>query len=175
MARLVKGENLKNSAEENLKENIISLPKEKKYYVVTDDDGNIRGYFPIKDKNLGKDWLALYQDPALWLAQQDMTGEQYKVLFALFNKLDFNSFLRVTRQELAELLKMQPVHVSRAMKVLKEKNIIVEGPPAGKFKTYRLNPYIAHKGKNRNENILDFENELTKQGKNFLEADIRTE
>ena len=41
------------------------------------------------------------------------------------------------------------------MKVLKELEIIVEGPPAGKFKTYRLNPYIAHKGKE--QTIIDFE------------------
>ena len=173
MAQLVKGQNLKNSVEENLKENIIALPKEKKYYVVTDDDGNIKGYFPLKNKNLGKDWLALYQDPSLWLGQQKMTGEQYSVLFALFNKLDFDNFLRVSLKELAELLKMQPAHVSRAMKVLKEKNIIVEGPRAGLNKTYRLNPYIGYKGKNRNENILSFEDALSQQGKNFVNADIK--
>ena len=36
------------------------------------------------------------------------------------------------------------------MKKLKELEIIIEGPPAGKFKTYRLNPYIAHKGTKAN-------------------------
>ena len=176
MAQLVKGENLKNSTEENLKEKIISLPKKlKRYYVETDDEGNIRGYFPIKEKKLGKDWFAMYQNPALWLAQQDMTGEQYKVLWFLFSQLDFDNDLRISLKEIADALKLKIANVSRAMKVLKEKNIIVEGLPVGKFKTYRLNPYIGYKGKNRNENILDFENELSKQGKNFLDADIKTE
>ena len=59
------------------------------------------------------------------------------------------------------------------MKVLKEKNIIVEGPPAGKFKTYRLNPNISYKGKKCNENILIFEDALSQQGKNFVNADIK--
>lgn len=172
MKKIAKGENLDNVSEKDLKENVVSIPKTKRYLVLTDDDGNIKGYFPLKEKNLGKDWLALYQNPSLWLGQQKMTGEQYSVLFALFNKLDFNNFLRVTRQELADALNIQPSHISRAMKVLKEKNIIVEGPPAGKFKTYRLNPYIGHKGKNRKETILDFEEELAKQGKNITEAEF---
>ena len=167
MAKIVKGENVKSSAEENLKENIIELPKEKSYYVVTDEEGNIKGYFPLREKSLGKDWFAMYQDPALWLGQQKMTGEQYSVLFVLFHKLNFDNYLQVSRSEIAEALNMKPVNVSRAMKVLKEKNIIVEGLPAGKFKTYRLNPYIAHKGKNRNNTILDFTDALADKGKNM--------
>ena len=110
----------------------------------------------MKIKNLGKGWIAVYQDPAGWLAQQRLSGEQYSVLFALFNRLDFDNYLRISRQEIADFLSMQPTHVSRAMKKLKELNIIVEGPPAGKFKTYRLNPYIAHKGSNKNNTISDF-------------------
>lgn len=59
MEKIVKGENLKNSAEEvlqeTLKDNVIDLPKEKAYYVVTDDDGNIKGYFPLKNNRFGKD------------------------------------------------------------------------------------------------------------------------
>ena len=80
--------------------------------------------------------------------------------------------MRVGLKEIADLLGMQVSHVSRAMKVLKEKSIIVEGLPAGKFKTYRLNPYIAHKGKNRSSTILDFQDALTDKGKNCTDADV---
>ena len=136
---------------------IVILPKEKRYIMITDEQsGQIKGCFPLKSKNLGKGWIAVYQDPAGWLAQQRLSGEQYSVLFALFNRLDFDNYLRISRQEIADFLSMQPTHVSRAMKKLKELNIIVEGPPAGKFKTYRLNPYIAHKGSNKNNTISDF-------------------
>lgn len=172
MSKLVKEESLKNSVEENIKPSIIELPKEKAYYVTTDEEGNIKGYFPLKNKKLGKDWFAMYQNPALWLGQQRMTGEQYSVLFTLFNKLDFDNYLRVSRDEIAELLKMQPSNVSRAIRVLKEKNIIIEGPRAGSNKTYRLNPYIAHKGSNRTATVLDFEEALEKSGKRMTNANI---
>lgn len=107
-------------------------------------------------KNLGTEWVAVYQNLFIWLAQQDLTGEQYKVMFVLFNKLDFDNYLRIGLQEIAELLNMQVANVSRAMKKIKELKIVVEGPPAGKFKTYRLNPYIAHKGANTEKTVKDF-------------------
>ena len=124
--------------------------------VVDKETNTIKGCFPFKQRNLGTGWFAMYQDPAGWLAQLRLTGEQYSVLFALFHRLDFDNFLRVSRQDIADFLSMQPAHVSRAMKKLKELGIIVEGPPAGKFKTYRLNPYIAHKGKDRDNTIINF-------------------
>ncbi len=92
-----------------------------------------------KSKNLGTGWIAVYQNPAGWLAQQRLSGEQYSVLFALFNRLDFENFLRISRQEIVDFLSMQPVSVSRAMKKLKNLEIIIEGSPAGKFKTYCIN------------------------------------
>ena len=154
-----------------LKEKYIDkYTDERKEIIFDEKTGEVKGYAPLretKEKILGKDWFAVYQDPALWLGQQKMTGEQYSVLFALFHKLNFDNYLQVSRSEIAEALNMNPVNVSRAMKVLKEKSIIVEGPPAGKFKTYRLNPYIAHKGKNKNSTILDFTDALADKGKNM--------
>ena len=145
----------------DMQEKILVFPKEKRYIMVTDEQtGQIKGCFPLKSKNLGTGWIALYQNPSGWLAQQRLTGEQYSVLFALFNRLDFENFLRISRQEIADFLSMQPTHVSRAMKKLKELKIIIEGPPAGKFKTYRLNPYIAHKGAERDNTIADFDTAL---------------
>ena len=142
-------------------EKILIFPKEKRYIMIMDEEtGEIKGCFPLKSKNLGTGWIALYQNPAGWLAQQRLTGEQYSVLFALFNRLDFENYLRISRQEIADFLSMQPVNVSRAMKKLKELKIIIEGPPAGKFKTYRLNPYIAHKGSNIKDTTCDFNSAL---------------
>ena len=150
----------------DVQENILVFPKGKRYIMVTDEEtGQIKGCFPLKSKNLGTGWIAVYQNPAGWLAQQRLTGEQYSVLFALFNRLDFENFLRISRQEIADFLSMQPVSVSRAMKKLKDLEIIIEGPPAGKFKTYRINPYIAHKGSDRNNTIADFNSALKSKNK----------
>ena len=154
MSEFVKSSNEKISNEHS---KISFIPTEKRYIMVTDENGDIKGCFPLKKKSLGKGWIALYQNPSIWLAQQDLTGEQFKVLHVLFGKLDFDNYLRISRQEIADIIDIQPVSVSRAMKKLKELEIIIEGPPAGKFKTYRLNPYIAHKGTDVDTTRIDFD------------------
>ena len=89
--------------------------------------------------------IFLSQEAACWLARQKLTGEQIRVMYVLFGKVNFDDCLRVSRQEIAELLNMQPTSVSRAMRRLKELGIIIEESPAGKFKTYRFNPCIVRK------------------------------
>ena len=129
--------------------------------MVTDEEsGQIKGCFPLKSKNLGTGWIALYQNPSIWLAQQDLTGEQFKVMHVLFGKLDFENYLRIGLKEISDIIGVHVAHVSRAMKKLKELGIIIEGPPAGKFKTYRLNPFIAHKGSDRRDTVKDFNSAL---------------
>ena len=95
-------------------------------------------------------YLLLPQDLVGWIAEQNLKVEQHRVLFVLFSQLNFDIYLRVSCQEIADELEMKPVNVSKAMKALKEKKIILEGPPAGEFKTYRLNLY-AHLGKTPDE------------------------
>lgn len=155
-----------------MKENVVELPKEetKKYFVLTDGEGNIKGYFPIKDKNLGKDWVAMYQQALKTLAKWNLPNEQYRVMLSLLGEVDFDNYLTVSQSKIANELGMRQSNVVRAIKGLSDRNIIVEGPRAGLNKTYRLNPYIAHKGKNRNETIIDFEDAMTEQGKNALSA-----
>ncbi|MBR6012710.1 MAG: replication/maintenance protein RepL [Selenomonadaceae bacterium] len=172
MAEFVKGETLKSSEKEDFDKNLISLPKSKKYLVITDDDGNVKGYFPLKEKKLGKDWIALYQQAISTIADMNLPNEQYRVFLKLLSKVDFENYLTVSQQNIADELSMKRPNVTKAIKALCEKNIVIEGPRAGLNKTYRLNPYIAHKGKNRKETILDFEAELVRQGKNITDADI---
>ena len=94
--------------------------------------------------------------------------EKSKVLFYLFGKLDFDSYRRVSHQEIAEWINIRPNHVSRAIKVLKELGIIVEGLAAGKFKTYGLNPEIALNPPNNEKTIVEFKKfkNPMKKGKN---------
>ena len=59
------------------------------------------------------------------------------------------------------------------MKKLKELEIIIEGSPAGKFKTYRINPYIAHKGTDRdNTHYRDFNSVLKAEAKKIIRQKI---
>ena len=137
------------------------------YYIAYFDSKEPKGYNQIGgdidaidkyfERNLGKGWVALYQDSSLWLAKQNLTGEQFKVLFYMFNKLDFDNYLRISQKNISEELDIKQPHVSRAIRALEQREIIIEGPRAGLNKTYRLNPYVAHKGsRNYQENVIEF-------------------
>ena len=52
---------------------------------------------------------------------------------------------------------MKPSNVSRAVKGLINRSIIIEGPHAGLAKTYRLNPHMAYRGKNPSQTIVEFD------------------
>ena len=80
-----------------------------------------------------------------------------KKIWETGGKVDFDNYLTISQQNIANELDMKQSNVSRAIKGLCEHDIIIEGPRAGLNKTYRLNPYIAHKGKNRDKTIIDFE------------------
>ena len=134
------------------------VPKLKKYLtVVNEETGEVEGQFPLRNRNLGKGWFAMFQDPSCWIAEQRLSGEQLSVLLYLLGKMDYDNYIRVPRKSVAEKLNMKPVNVSRAMKTLKDMNIIVEAEREGINKTYRFNPYVAHKGsRNYQENVIEF-------------------
>ena len=146
-------------------EKVKTLPNKKSKYlaIVDDTTGEVESYIKLKPKNLGTGWIALFQNPAAWLCQQHMTGEQLNVLLYLFSRLDFDNYLRISLKDIAEWTGIHTVNVSKAMKVLKDMNIIVEGPRAGLNKTYRLNPYIAHKGKDVKNTTIDFTEAVKKK------------
>lgn len=108
--------------------------------------------------------MATFQDGLAWMAKQEgMTGEQWRVFAYLVSRLDFDNYLKVSQKDIAEELRMQKSHVSRAMKGLVDLNVIAVGPMAGRSKTYRLNPRIAHRGaKNFKQTIIEFD-ELKKR------------
>ena len=139
-------------------EKIILLPNEKRYIMVMDETtGNIKGCFPLKHKNLGTGWVAVYQDMISTIAEWNLPNEQYRVFLKLLSKIDFENYLTINQGELSQALDIKQPHISRAIKALCKKNVIIEGPRAGLNKTYRFNPYIAHKGSARQKTIEDFD------------------
>ena len=153
----------------DLRGKVIILPKSKRYIASTDEEGRINGFFPLKKKSLGTGWIAVYQDMLYNVAKWNLPNEQYRVFLALLSKVDFENYLTVSQKELAQELDMKQPHISRAIKALCERNVIIEGPRAGLNKTYRFNPYIAHKGSNSKKTIEDFNSALER--KNLSEQD----
>ena len=120
--------------------------------IVDKETGEVEANIKLADRTFGKQrWFALFQDYALRIAHSDLTGEQCKVLFYLFNKLDFDNYIPIKQKDIVDELKINKQHVSRSVKVLKDNEIIYEAPDYKGF--YKLNPYIGHKGtKNYNNN-----------------------
>ena len=73
--------------------------------------------------------------------------------------------MTVSQKELSQELNMKQPSIARAIKALCEQHVIIEGPRAGLNKTYRFNPYIAHKGSNPKQTIADFNASLKAKAK----------
>ena len=103
---------------------------------------------------------------------KDITGETLRVLMILMSSLEFDNYITIKQVAIAEKLKMQKTHVSRAIKLLVDKSIILkvkEGTTTG----YKLNPTYGWKGKVENmekaktrmteEKIIDFQEARERQ------------
>lgn len=89
-----------------------------------------------------------FQDGLVEIAKDDeLTLQPKNVLFYLLGQLDFENYLHVSQRDIADALGMQKQHVSRAMRLLIAKGIVLDGPKVGRMKTYRLSPNLGWKGR----------------------------
>ncbi len=96
----------------------------------------------------GRRWYMANQEALELLATDpDMTGKTYRVLLYLFSRLDFENYIQVPQQEIAEALGMHKSHVSRSVRQLLDKGILLRAPDAGTLYAFRLNPYYGWKGR----------------------------
>lgn len=104
-------------------------------------------YIPYRPKHNERFFMA-FQDGLMEIAKDDeLTGADFRVLLHLFGQLDFENYLHISQKDIAEALGMQKQHVSRAMRLLIAKDIVLDGPKTGRVKTYRLNPNLGWKGR----------------------------
>jgi DNA-binding MarR family transcriptional regulator len=107
-------------------------------------------YVPYRPK-FQAGWFMIFQDMLVEMAKdREMTGETCRVLFYLLGKMDFENYVRVTQGDAAAALGLQKTNVSRAVKTLCDKGILLKGPKAGRSATYRLNSAYGWKGKVKN-------------------------
>ena len=98
-------------------------------------------------KLYGRRWFVVSQDPmAMLAADKEMTLEPHKVWLYLMSRLDFDNFIYVAQTEIADRLGMKKPNVSRAMKLLERKELILRGPKLGHSHAWRLNPDYGYKG-----------------------------
>lgn len=102
---------------------------------------------------LREGWFMGFQDAFEVLAKDhELQGENYKVLLYLLSQLGFENYIAIPQKQIAEALSMHKQHISRALKVLVEKQILLEGPKLGRTHTYRLSNTFGWKGSVKNLN-----------------------
>ena len=130
-----------------------------------DEAGTLKGYvnkytgeefgFPVivgrKRNPYGKGWVMNSQDAATLLAKdKSIKGETHRVLWLIIGILDFDNWVQLSVTEMSKELGMHRPDVSKAMKVLEEKEIILRGPKVGRSYAFMLNPEFGWKGKVKN-------------------------
>lgn len=128
------------------------MTKDDKVQTVNRKTGEVKdGYFVYiaypKPKIIGNRWIMTFQDSLEIIAtDKDLTGQTLKVMLLLMGNLEFENYIKVRQTDVAKKLEMHKTDVSKAMRVLVGKGIILkvkEGTTTG----YKLNPHYGWKGK----------------------------
>lgn len=137
------------------------MKKDEKAQIVNTKTGEVKdGYFIYvahpKAKIKNERWMMTFQDSLELIAtDEDMTGQAFRVLMMLMGNLEFENYISIKQNVLAEKLKMDKTNVSRAMRLLVNKSIILKVKD-GSTTGYKLNPNYGWKGKVENrDNVKD--------------------
>jgi hypothetical protein len=117
----------------------------------------------IPDKNKLRDpFMLAAREGFIRLAKdKDLTGEDRRVLDVYLASMDFENWIHISQQDIADLLEMPKQNVSRSTKRLVEKTILIEGPKVGRSKTFRLNAFYGWKGRINKEYYDTYEKHTT--------------
>ncbi len=133
---------------------------------IFDIKGKMRGYediytgeqygFPVlvgrKNNPYTNGWYMGNQELAreIFAKDKDFKSETHRVLWFIISILDFENWVQLSITEMADELGMRQPNVSKAIKVLENKGVIIRGPKVGRSFSFRFNPDFGWKGKVRN-------------------------
>lgn len=104
-------------------------------------------FFHKKHNPYPEGWTMNSQFAAGFVAKdKDFKLETHRVLWALLENLTWENWSILTLTSIAEELEMQRPNVSKAVKLLEKKGIIIRGEKMGKSYKWRLNPEFCWKG-----------------------------
>lgn len=101
---------------------------------------------PIDRAGRGGRWLTMMQAAFEHLAVEPLPARTMRVLCYLLARLDFDNWIHVEQQQVAEVLHLDKGDVSRSIKQLVDRGIIHRGPRADRICTYRLDPNFGWRG-----------------------------
>ena len=110
---------------------------------------------PLDQVKIKEDYIMIFQENVRnILKNMELTPGELKIFFYLLSVTDFENYIWITQQEIAEELKMKQPYIARVIKSLEEKGLIIK-EKRGRNNVYKINPQIAWKGREKNrKNIL---------------------
>ncbi len=101
----------------------------------------------VKKNPYSTGWVMNSQEALEIIAKdKEITGRIHRVLWFIVARLDFENWIQISQQEICKELEIKKQHVSSAIKLLEQKEIILRGPKVGRSYAFRLNPYFGWKG-----------------------------
>lgn len=117
------------------------------------EDGFVAYVVPKRRNGFGiGGWFSMATHAAKALKQVTRV-EDFRVLMALLERLDFENLITANQADIARELEMDRSQVNRAIKRLVEMGALLEGPRVGISRSYRLSPHFGWKGSARNHVI----------------------
>lgn len=113
------------------------------------DGAYVAVVFPKRRNGFGGGWFAMAQE-AVKVLKGVKRVDDFRVLMAMLERLDFDNLIQVSQADVAGELEMDRAQVNRAVKRLVELGALLEGPKIGTSRSYRLNPSFGWKGSARN-------------------------
>lgn len=105
----------------------------------------------LSQKRLGKNYLRMYQDAFLEIAQdKELNQTDTRVLLAILGKLDYENDFNLTQAEIGKLLQVAPSNVSKSFVKLEAKGYLHLVRVEGRKKVYQFNPYLAFRSRAKN-------------------------
>ena len=94
-----------------------------------------------------EDWMMVMQEALETLAKdRSFTLEMWRVWSFMVGKLGFENWIILPQVEIAEALGMDKGNVSRSIRKLIDKKVILKGPKIGRTSAYKLNSRYGWKG-----------------------------
>ena len=116
----------------------------------------VDGYLiiPLDKRKVKEDYIMVFQERLVELAGMDLTLYEWKVLAFLLGITDFENWILITQQEIADRTGIHRPDVTKTIKSLVDKGLITV-ERRGRQNAYRLNPLVAWKGRETNrQNVL---------------------
>jgi predicted transcriptional regulator len=127
-----------------------------------DERGKVVGYidertgkeygFPVifgrKKNPYGNGWIMNSQEALDIIAEdKEIRGFDLRVFLKVCARVDFENWVHLPIKELGEELRIDKAQISRSIKVLVKKGVLLKSEKIGRSYAYRLNPDFGWKGK----------------------------